>query len=115
MQKSSENNARKRPKNKGVHVSFWVTDEQAQKLDALAEASGQTRTKILKALIDNAPIIDRSYWRTYSQLASIGGLIKGKLDSGEHSDAYRLGQQILKIARELERLEKERQLCARQS
>lgn len=98
----------------GVFVGCWITHEQAEKLEALAAASGQTKTKILKALIDNQPIIDKSYWRTYSQLASIGGLIKSKMDSGQHGDAYKLGQRVLKIARELERLEKERQLCARQ-
>lgn len=105
----------KTQKHNGVFVGCWITQEQAEKLEALAEASGQTKTKVIKALIDNAPIIDKSYWRTYSQLASIGGLIKGKVDSGEHGDAYRLGQRVLKIARELERMEKERQLCARQS
>lgn len=105
----------KKPKNKGVHISFWVSDEQAEKLDALAIASGQTRTKVLKALIDNRPLIDKSYWRTYSQLASIGGLIKGRVDNGEHGNAYKLGMKVLQIARELERLEKEKQLCAPQS
>lgn len=103
----------KAQKHNGVFVGCWLSQEQAEKLEALAAASGQTKTKILKALIDNQPIIDKSYWRTYSQLASIGGLIKAKMDSGQHSDAYRLGQRVLKIARELERLEKERQLCAR--
>ena len=100
-------------KHRGVHMSFWVSDKQAEKIEALAVASGQTRTKVMKALIDKAPLLDRSYWKTYSQLASIGGLIKGRVDSGQHGDAYRLGVEILRIARELERIEKERQLCAR--
>lgn len=96
-------------------MSFWVTEEQAQKIEALALASGKSKTQIFKALIDNAPIIDKSYWKTYSQLASIGGLIKGMVESGKHGNAYKLGMEILKIARELERLEKDRQICALQS
>ena len=90
-------------KRKGVHVSFWISDEQAEKLDELAMSSGLTRSKIWKALLDRKMIPERSFARLCGEIAKIGGLIKGKVVSGKHGDAYRLGQELVKIARALKK------------
>lgn len=96
---------------KGVHngtcVSFWASDAEIEKLAYLSTSSGQSRTKVIKDLINEKRLPDKSYWKTYRQLASLGGLIKKFVDNGDHGNAYQLGCEVLAIARELERLEKE--------
>ena len=92
---------------KGVCISMWMSKEEMEKIEALEESSGKTRTQIFKDLLAKRPIPDRSYWRTFRQLASLGGLIKKFVENGEHGNAYKLGCEVLEIACELERLEKE--------
>lgn len=86
---------------------MWMSDDEMSRIEALCASSGYNRTKLFKELLNNRPLPDKSYWKTYRQLASLGGLIKKFVETGQHGNAYRLGCEILSIAKELERLEKE--------
>lgn len=97
---------------KGTCISMWMSDEEMKKIEALMVSSGQTRTALFKNLLAGRSIPDKSYWKTYRQLAQIGGLIKRHVDNGQHGSAYKLGCEVVRIARELEKLEKERSNAA---
>ncbi len=86
---------------KGQHLSAWISDAQMEKVKSLAISAGVTKTEVIRALIDGRALPERSYWKTYSTLASIGGLIKARVESGQHGSAYSLGCEILKIAHQL--------------
>lgn len=86
---------------------MWMSDDEIAKIEALTISTGYNRTKLFKELLASRPLPDKSYWKTYRQLASLGGMIKRFVDNGEHGNAYKLGCKILEIARELERFEKE--------
>ena len=90
-----------KPKNKGVHLSAWVSDEQAAKLDALCAASGRSRSVVIRNLIDAQPIPDKSYVRMLNQLASLGGLIKSHVTAGRQGEALALGRDVVRIAHAL--------------
>lgn len=92
---------------KGTCISMWMSDEEIAKIDALTTSTGYNRTKLFKELLANKPLPDKSYWKTYRQLASLGGMIKRFVENGQHGNAYKLGCEVLEIAHELERLEKE--------
>lgn len=98
------------PKNKGVHLSVWISDEQAAKLEAMTAASGLSRSKVIRRLLDGQTIPERSYTRTLSELARIGGLIKSHVTAGRQDEALALGREVLKIARSLQDAE----ICRRQ-
>lgn len=97
---------------KGIHrgtcISMWMSPGEMEKINALTTSSGQSRTQLFKNLLARRPVPDKSYWKTYKQLASLGGMIKRFVDNGQHGNAFHLGLQVLQIAQELERQDKER-------
>ncbi len=96
-------------KHRGTCISLWVSDEEYEKIEALKASSGLSRSDLIKKLLAGEPLPDKSYWKTYKQIASIGGMIKKFMENGTYGNAYKLGCDILATARELERLDKERQ------
>lgn len=89
------------PKHKGVHLSVWISDELAAKLDAMTAASGLSRSMVIRRLIDGQPVPEKSYVRTLNELSRIGGLIKSHVTAGKPGEALALGREVVRIAREL--------------
>lgn len=90
-----------KPKNKGAHLSLWITDAQAEKLNALSAASGLTRSNVVRRLIDGQAIPEKSYARTLGELGRLGGLIKSHIEGDERAEALAIAREVLDIAREL--------------
>lgn len=88
-------------KHKGYHLSVWISDEAAERLDELCAMSGRTKTKVVNALILDKPVPERSFARTVAYIAKLGGLLKHSIELGQSERVYQLGEQILKIARSL--------------
>lgn len=88
-------------KNRGTFVGVWLSDEFYSKLRELAALSGKSQSEALRALIAQKPLPNKSFVKTLNQIAKIGGLIKAKVDSGEHGNAYALGQKVCRIVQEI--------------
>lgn len=86
---------------KGVHLSVWISDELAAKLDAMTVASGLSRSMVIRRLLDEQSIPEKSYVRTLNELARIGGLIKSHVTAGKPGEALAMGREVVRIAREL--------------
>lgn len=92
-----------RGKHRGEYFSCWLSEEQNEKLTALAESSGLSKSAVMRALLDGKHPPDQSYWKMYSQLASLGGLIKYLFAKGKRGEAWELGEELVACARALER------------
>lgn len=89
--------------NSGVHLSVWVSVEQAAKLDALAAGCGKTRSEVIRFLIDARPLPDQSYARLLQQLAKTGGLLKHLGTTGQDNKVFAQGREVVSIARRLKK------------
>lgn len=79
-------------------VGVWMNERQRERLDLLCEISGQSRSQVIRELIDGHVIKNKSWARACSAIASLGGLIK---KSARQDEVYALGQEIVKIAHEM--------------